>query len=380
VNKWSLVTVLIFNVHVVFAQTTASNADFQNKILSRKIDFVQPKGRLEDALIKLSREQNLKISYSHNKIENVYIIAKIYTSSSLSNILSTLLLNTGFTFTLLKDLIVIVQAEKTTPVVHKPIPQKTTSNIAAVSESFPPGDSSCFSDTISPDLSQIEKVKRRTLFVSGSLGLINYTSRIKYHTFLPDDYKLGFTSTYSISPQFNVGVFFQNFIFQTGLRFQQAKILANAEALVTTGTGTSENVKGFFSANYFITSIPVEVLWYKEHKQFFAGIGASSEFQLINSSHINSTSLQTYYQNVVRGSIYSEKLNKLSFLASLRLIGGLYLGKERRTAIAGGLEFKKCLTPYYQNSLFALYPNSTQLEFSFFYFPAKAAKDRVIMH
>jgi hypothetical protein len=113
VTKWVIFTFFLLTSNIIFAQNLESDSTSlqrtSSEILKRKISFSHKAGKLEDVLHKLSLDQNLKFSYSHDRIQHVEVKENTYASTELASLLAELLQNKGFNYILVGRIIVIVE-------------------------------------------------------------------------------------------------------------------------------------------------------------------------------------------------------------------------------------------------------------------------------
>jgi hypothetical protein len=469
VTKWIVFTCLIFTVNILQAQITDSDSSalqtVSKGILEKEFDFFQKKGKLENVLYQLSLEQNVKFSYSPDRIQHIEVSEKFYKATNLTSLLSSLLLNTGYNYIVIGRIIVIVEDDKNVNIVEpisenlksstdslvvhstdsvilssrNPVTSGSSSTIGSPSNVPKPFSDSIRSNTsvskhlYSSDLNlsklpeeerrKIKKIYEKELkwaynyhkikmlnlnpekndslvkanknlipihpvsnfnyFVSGNLGIIKYMPRIKGNSEFSWDEDLDYHKKIKagIRPEISFGFITKHLMAGAGIGYQQFKMEENGVSIykksngIGNGQGNKTDTFSYsFSDKYTVFSIPLEVLLFKQRKNFFAGIGSKLKADFIYSK-IESDQFKTYYEQKVGDGTYYSKNYKIAMASSLKVMAGMIV--QNNFAISAGMEYYYYLSPYQKNSIFSFYPNTFQIEVSLLYFLNKSDLKRI---
>lgn len=401
-GKWILLLFshLIFNnlIAQVKEKDSTSVESSSEDLLGKHIDFSHPASSLEAVLEKLSVEHNIKFSYSGDRIADISLSSKNYLSLPLATVLSSILRNTGFTYITVGTVIVIVPGEgkaslyetDTTTLtdsleieeyVYSPdkdlesLPRVVRKRIQEVYKEEQEwsefrrkgGNDSLFRPSSWP----LFELAHSNLYFSGSLGIIAYVPRFRSISRLPWKEDLQFKSKIkpTVRPEFSIGKVFGNFLVQAGLGYQ----VVNLEGYYTeeqpkspNGQGQSKEIKTIVVFDkYSIISLPLEFLFYKQKKNFYAGVGSKIELDAV-VGQISSEYFKKYLEEEGDGEKFSESFRKFSAATAIKAQAGLIITDNM--SISTGLEYHKFLFPFYKNSLFRFKPNYLQLDFSMSYF------------
>jgi hypothetical protein len=462
VTKWIIFACFFITFNISKAQKTESDDTPLQKesknILEREIDFSHKAGKLEDVLQQLSITQNIKFSYSHDRIQNVEVKEKLYISTNIASILTSLLFNSGFNYMVVGRIIVIVEDDKNLniadPVTEFSEPAKDTvlfhNNVSTIKQDTAGNSSQVntnkaseihkinsnhdmphFNPKIrnhiyssnanvtkltpkerrkiqklydkelrwvkyhknfqSTKMDSLDNIKKNKLdnnstfnpeitspnynyYISGSLGFVNYISKIKGNNEFTWNEDLNYHSQIkkSIHPQITLGFISKYFMAGGGIGYQQLKMEESAKAIykksngIGGGIGNQPDTFNYaYSDKYSIFSIPLEILLYKQSKYLFAGLGTKFEVDFIHANG-ETDKYKTYYTVKVKTGNYSLKTSKTNLAASLKAIGGIMVKKNM--AITLGAEYNYYLSYFSKNSVFSFYPHSFQFNLSIFYF------------
>lgn len=137
-TKRILLSFLLFIVsYIVIAQESEQDSSSlkssSQSLLKRDVTFYHPEGSLESALYKLSIEQNIKLSYSDDKINKVFVKEAYYSSVELGLLLNFLLQHTGFRYIVVGRIIVLVE-DKT---ISSDVPHSDTTSASSTTTRTP---------------------------------------------------------------------------------------------------------------------------------------------------------------------------------------------------------------------------------------------------
>lgn len=403
-TKWIFISLIFFAFHSSSAQIIESNKisrDSSSRILQNKIDFFQPGGKLADALDKLSIEQNIKISYSSNRIKDYTLETRSYKQTVLSVVLDSILMRTGLSYSLIGSNIVIVEKSKN-PIITKDSAQ----HVPLVKEPEP--ISEIKSDTVLSDQNKIyyeaeqdtnEPISRHHRFyISGGINYLKYLLKYKNRSEIRWKEDLNYTSSVggTISPEIKFGILINRFSCATGISYERFRfnetvsgnILINTLRFSgnhngpgngqgngngpgkgkddsTTVTPVTKMIEYSFSQVYNVITLPLEFQYRIIENRWMLSAGAGYELGLIFREKNLNQGLKEYYE-VLKDGIYVDQSNSFASIISLKVSGGMALLPN--THVLANVEYSCPLTAFSSNSLYSFRPNSLRLGLSVSYF------------
>lgn len=426
-TKWILLPFLIIVVQIAVAQTSGSDSSSLKNVslnlLDRRIDFFQLSGRLEAALSKLSSEQNIKFSYSDDKIQNVNVTEKNYSSEPLSRVLTSLLANSGFTYLVVGRMIVIIESKEvrqeeaaSSDTTQKPSGSAGTVSSSELSINHVYNSNAQLARLSPAQRREIERlykkemawslrskrilrrfgkdtipkeakrprtvynyaVPEKGLYASGSFGVISFNPRFRENSSLRWREDLNFNSyVQNCFPiQLSAGVKDKYYMAGAGVSYHRYSMEGSGRFIHGKGhLGKADTSIVSISNKYSVFSIPLEFMFYKNIKKFFAGGGPKATFDFIDAT-TTSGAFQKYFDKA-KGENFVEKNNKLAASLSLKIFAGVSLKDQYAVTAGGGYTYY--VSPHSKNDLYSFYPNHWRFELSFLCF-ISGAKIRSVFY
>lgn len=397
-------------------QPASGSSDFKKtslNILARKVRFYWKGGSLTDALEKLAEDQEVKFSYAPGKLSQIHTEAYNANLVHLADLLDTLLKNTGFTYVVVGSTVVIVQEEKkesemgsspsdTMPRSTGKAPANPSAHVypgSAVAGKLPFKERLRIYSIYRKELHLTAKYKivrmgmgRDTLtpeekkdpqfylplsyryYLSASFGLNRY--HLRYASDLGKDWKSGMAlqteSKGSFHPEFTAGLTYRNFMVGAGIGFQSLTITGSWREVVkkvpvVSPPGNKDTFAYAFTDRYFIASVPVKALVYRERKGWFFAAGGGLRFDFVHPSKGDPYRFQRYFKDSINTGTFSAKDRRFRVAGLLEAQAGYRL-REQMTLTAA-VEYNYAMTPLASNSMYRLYANAFLFKVSFFYFP-----------
>jgi len=409
------------NIDSAFVQSTSES------ILNRRINFSHPKASLDSVLIRLSSEQNIKISYSYDKTKGISIPGNSFTSQEISYILSSTLSNTGLNYMLVGKIIVIFPEEKKKEPLESPMDTSkvqskgtnttstsptTSANASPTNHIYHPNDNleqlplserrkirklyedelrwsmrfRKFGNKKEEDTSSTEEEDREVrkaeykfikrdkdyypFFISGKLGLIDYHPKIEERSTVSWESQLNFTSsasTIKVHPIVSVGYMNRFMKLEVGVTSQRFSYSGRGSQIYPKGkSGKADTVFVNFSDTYSITTIPLELIFFKRWNKVYTGIGGGFQIGFIKAIQATPNKLKAYLAKLDETASYYEFMNKFTWANSLKLEVGYWL--HPKFAISLDVQYLMYWKPFTESYFYDLYPNSFMTNVSLLYF------------
>lgn len=412
-SKWVFLFLLTFTLFNLSAQTSETENDFlQNtstSLLNRTIYFDCKSGSLDNALIKLLSEQNISISYSYDRVQEFSVKAKLFQSTSFSQVLDYLLLDTGLNYILVGKIIVIVPDER------QKVPEKYSDTIVKRSDKasghiYKPNQNleylpyserrkihrhykeelrwaAIFNrekkiNAINPDsLNKVRKKYNHSIskglppyYFSLSVGFTEYTPKYKNNEKYDIKKELNFSSLVKSTPMgsLELGIHHGNFLLGLGFEVRSLKINGYGSGLALRSRGGRweyENITIGYSDVYYVFSVPIQVSAFTIWKRFVFSGGLKSGINFISPKKVNENKFSSYIEYKYNGESYSEETKKITPLSAVEANLGYLLGKQ--TVIAFSSSYSYNFPWFTKNTVYSLYPHGFTFELSASYFFGK---------
>ncbi len=147
-----------------------------------------------------------------------------------------------------------------------------------------------------------------------------------------------------------------------GLEYQRVSI--NQTWIEVTKKGPQKEKS--LETNYSITSLPFQVLYFKQWENVIAGVGADFQLSFMKTSGFKKDRFKHYYTDKIGKESYYENTPKILSSVALYVKAGIRLRED--IYLMSSLGYNYALKSIIDNALFKLYPNTLHFNVSLTYF------------